>query len=142
MASVVRQPRVAGLSVHRNRYLPAAALAGACVVAGYTPAGENGGPTLCPYRVFSGGAWCPGCGATRAVGSTVRGDLGAAFHLNPWAVLILVQVTAGIAWFTRAPDAASAWWNQRANLVLGANVFVGLSLWIARMSMGVIPHPF
>ncbi len=125
-----------------RRFIPASLLAAACVGAAWTPAGEDGGPVLCPYRIATGGSYCPGCGATRALGATVRGDLRAAFDLNPWMILILGQFAAIAAFWMAAPGRARAWWGRKAPLVLGANLVVGLVFWVVRMGFGAIPHPF
>lgn len=43
----------------------------------------------CPFHALTG-LWCPGCGATRAVGDLTRGDLAAAASSNVVAVVLAV----------------------------------------------------
>lgn len=55
------------------------------------------GPTLCPFRLATG-LPCPGCGATRALAATARGDLDAAVGLTPvWPVLAVAAMLLGVA---------------------------------------------
>ena len=42
----------------------------------------------CPFRALTG-YWCPGCGSTRATNQLLKGDISAAFGLNPLFVLSL-----------------------------------------------------
>ncbi len=45
------------------------------------------------------GLFCPGCGATRAVWSLTRGDLGGAVHQNGWLICLVIPlvITLGIS---------------------------------------------
>lgn len=43
----------------------------------------------CPIHAITG-LWCPGCGATRAFGDLVRGDLHSAVSTNTVAILLLI----------------------------------------------------
>ncbi|AYJ47033.1 DUF2752 domain-containing protein [Rhodococcus sp. P1Y] len=42
----------------------------------------------CPLHAMTG-LWCPGCGATRAFGDLVRGDVASALSSNALAVVLL-----------------------------------------------------
>lgn len=42
----------------------------------------------CPLHAMTG-LWCPGCGATRALGDLVRGDVASAMSANAIAVVLL-----------------------------------------------------
>lgn len=51
----------------------------------------------CPFHAVTG-LWCPGCGATRAFGALVRGDVASAMSSN---LLALVLVVLGVGmWIT------------------------------------------
>lgn len=72
---------------------------GACVVAGLTYVGvqdpsEGGVFVPCPFRVVTGGLWCPGCGLTRATHHLLHGDLVAAMRFNLFVVAILTAMAA------------------------------------------------
>ena len=52
----------------------------------------------CPFHALTG-LWCPGCGATRALGDLTRGDIAAAASSNVVAVLLgLVAVGVWALW--------------------------------------------
>ncbi|MGI9605239.1 MAG: DUF2752 domain-containing protein [Acidimicrobiales bacterium] len=125
-----------------TRLGPALTLAGLCAASAFTPAGEDGGPVICPYRLITGGGWCPGCGASRAVRATTGLDLRAALTLNPWAVLLLAQTAVLTGWLAIRPDAARAWWRRNDVRLISLNVAIALTVWLARLLTGVIPPPF
>ncbi|MEL6899219.1 MAG: DUF2752 domain-containing protein [Planctomycetota bacterium] len=52
-------------------------------------------PALCP-SVWFGYPACPTCGVTRAVQASLRGDLVAAWNLNPIGLLLLIVVAKRI----------------------------------------------
>ncbi|MDI9896260.1 DUF2752 domain-containing protein [Rhodococcus sp. IEGM 1381] len=53
----------------------------------------------CPFHALTG-LWCPGCGATRALGDLTRGDIAAAASSNVVAVVLaLVAVGVWGLWF-------------------------------------------
>lgn len=71
----------------------------------------------CPF-LWATDCYCPGCGATRAFQSLVRGDFGAAFSYNPLLILALPALGyvylsfLGGAFFDRelpAPTGLRAW---------------------------------
>ena len=49
----------------------------------------------CPFHALTG-LWCPGCGATRAIGDLTRGDLAAAASSN--VVAVVLAVGAVVVW--------------------------------------------
>ena len=52
----------------------------------------------CPLHAVTG-LWCPGCGATRAFGDLVRGDVASAMSSNALAVVLLaIAVALWIRW--------------------------------------------
>ncbi|MGF0311433.1 MULTISPECIES: DUF2752 domain-containing protein [Nocardiaceae] len=52
----------------------------------------------CPFHALTG-LWCPGCGATRALGDLSRGDIAAAASSNVVAVLLaIVAVVVWVLW--------------------------------------------
>ncbi|CCQ14769.1 putative uncharacterized protein [Rhodococcus sp. AW25M09] len=55
----------------------------------------------CPFHALTG-LWCPGCGATRALGDLTRGDLAAAASSNIFAVGLAVVAVAVWALWLRA----------------------------------------
>ncbi|WP_415972848.1 DUF2752 domain-containing protein [Rhodococcus sp. 077-4] len=61
----------------------------------------------CPLHALTG-LWCPGCGATRALGDLTRGDIAAAASSNVVAVLLVV-VAVGVwaAWLRARWDGRS-----------------------------------
>ncbi len=48
----------------------------------------------CPFHAMTG-LWCPGCGATRAVGDLIRGDVASAVSSNALAIVLVVASVAG-----------------------------------------------
>lgn len=55
----------------------------------------------CPLHTLTG-LWCPGCGATRALGDLTRGDIAAAASSNVVAVLLAIVAVGVWAWWLRA----------------------------------------
>ncbi|MDJ0393468.1 DUF2752 domain-containing protein [Rhodococcus sp. G-MC3] len=55
----------------------------------------------CPFHAMTG-LWCPGCGATRAAGNLVHGDVASAMSSNILAVLLLVVGVAVWGLWARA----------------------------------------
>lgn len=87
MPSAVTAPwRVAGL-----------AAAGCVAVALVDPADRTLTPP-CPFQAVTGW-WCPFCGATRAAGRVVRGDVAGGFGYNALVVVAAVPLLAAwVAW--------------------------------------------
>ena len=60
-----------------------------------------------PCPLLSVGIYCPFCGGTRMVASALRGDMGAAFHWNPFlflgSIALLVAVVAWIVEWRGGP---------------------------------------
>jgi len=98
--------------------------------------GTETGPVLCPFRRCTG-AYCPGCGGTRAVGRLLRGDLVGAWHQHPYVVLLAFQsVILGGAWLTKPGQRIirSVWLP-----VLILNVAAMVAIWMFRLAVGDIP---
>lgn len=55
----------------------------------------------CPLHAVTG-LWCPGCGATRAFGDLVRGDVASAMSSNVLAVALLILGVAVWGLWVRA----------------------------------------
>lgn len=128
-----RRPALARLQHVRLLALPAAIALVWLVRPG------NTGPTLCPFALVTGTA-CPGCGLTRAAGSLVRADLGAALAFHP--LVIAVALWAGTAWAVAAVRATGREVRLSPSLVnrllvLTAVLFV--VVWLARMATGTLP---
>ena len=107
---------------------------------------EDEGFVLCPFRRCTGG-YCPGCGATRAAGALVRGDVAGSIRLNPLVVVWFAQLVVVAGWFAAGPRGGRvarlrhrwACWGMR---LLLANTVAAVVVWIARMGTGSIPVAF
>lgn len=71
----------------------------------------------CPFLSLTGW-WCPFCGGTRMVGSLIDGDLAAAVHWNPVALILVIgTVIQGVIWVMRlikpAPRSAGSPHSRR-----------------------------
>ncbi|OZE80360.1 DUF2752 domain-containing protein [Rhodococcoides fascians A21d2] len=55
----------------------------------------------CPFHALTG-LWCPGCGATRALGDLSRGDVAAAASSNVVAVVLAIVAVGVWALWLRA----------------------------------------
>jgi len=108
----------------------------AVAAAALTGDGTETGPVLCPFRRCTG-AYCPGCGGTRAVGRLLRGDLVGAWHQHPYVVLLAAQsMILGGAWFTGSGQRLV----RRTWLpVLILNVAAMITIWMFRLAIGDIP---
>jgi len=98
--------------------------------------GTESGPVLCPFRRCTG-AYCPGCGGTRAVGRLLRGDLAGAWHQHPYVVLLAAQsMILGGVWLTSpGRRVMRRFWLP----MLMANVAVMVAIWMFRLAIGDIP---
>jgi hypothetical protein len=123
---------------HRIDLVPlsAGAVVITTLVAGAT---TDDGVVLCPLRRCTG-AYCPGCGATRAANRLVRGDVGASWSHHPWVVLAAVQaaVLAAVIVLT-APEARRPRCRRIALPLLLANSAMLIGIWIVRLSNGSVP---
>lgn len=97
------------------------------------------GPTLCPFALLTGTA-CPGCGLSRAAGSLVRGDFGAALAYHP--LVLLVGLWLAGAWATAVarrlgydmgPD------QRLTNRLLVVSGVLFLVVWGIRIATGTLP---
>ncbi|MGA8977585.1 MAG: DUF2752 domain-containing protein [Pedococcus sp.] len=75
------------------------ALAGVGVISALDPNQPGHYPT-CPFLAVTG-AYCPGCGSLRAIHALAHGDPATAMARNPFAVVTLVALTFGWAWWAR-----------------------------------------
>ncbi|WP_037143336.1 DUF2752 domain-containing protein [Rhodococcoides fascians] len=76
----------------RRRFAAPAAVAGLTVAAGavlFVRDPRSSTYLPCPFHALTG-VWCPGCGATRALGDLVHGDVASAVSTNVLAVTLLV----------------------------------------------------
>lgn len=91
----------------------------------------------CPIRAVTGFD-CPGCGATRAVLSLARGDLGAALDHNLLVTLLLpVLVVVWVQWLLVTLGRRDAVW-QPPPAVARTAVAVVAGWWVVRN----LPGPF
>jgi len=130
------QNRPEGARPTREAGLLLGGIVAAVAAAAFSGDVSDGGPVLCPFRKCTG-AYCPGCGGTRAVARLLRGDLVGAWHQHPYVVLLAVQsVVFGGAWFT-APGQRlmRRFWLP----VLVTNVAMITVIWMFRLAIGDIP---
>ncbi len=111
-------------AAQRSRELPLALVAAAFATA-YWLAPTSNGTVTCLLRLHVGQA-CPGCGASRATGRLVHGDLGGAWAYHPWMVLAAVQVVGFAVW--------RVWWGRRP---LDAGISLRLA-WLAAANVGLL----
>ena len=86
------------VEICKNRRLVAtlaAFAAGVVMLAVFDPARSGVFPP-CPVRYFTGW-YCPGCGSLRAIHQLLRGNLRAAWALNPLTMILLPFLTYGLA---------------------------------------------
>lgn len=100
--------------------------------------GAENGPTLCVFRRCTGG-YCPGCGASRSAGALLRGDLGRAWHHHPWVVVAAAQVIAVSGLVVLGVGVAR---ERLLRPLLLANVALGVTIWLVRLTLGLVPVPF
>ena len=136
-----KMPSVGSPLAAAKQFGPAIGVACGCAAAAVLPIGDDDGTVLCPFRLATGG-WCPGCVATRAFRAMTHLDLGRAFTLNPWAILVLAQAIVFTSWLATAPESFRAWWDRFDMRVLSVNVTIALSFWVIRMALDQIPLPF
>lgn len=99
----------------------------------------DAGPTLCPFALITGTA-CPGCGLTRAAGSMVRGEWGAAFAYHP--LVLLVAVWLGGAWLMAMARSAGHDIRLDARLLNRLLIATGglfVVVWLVRLATGTLP---
>jgi hypothetical protein len=86
------------VEISKNRRLVAALAAlalGVVMLAVFDPARSAVFPP-CPVRYLTGW-YCPGCGSLRAIHQLLRGNLRAAWALNPLTIILLPFLTYGLA---------------------------------------------
>lgn len=113
-----------------------AALVGGIFVA--LIASDDEGVVLCPFRRCTDG-YCPLCGATRAAGKLVRGDVLGAWHRHPVLVLWVLQAVvlgAVMAWRRATSRPALA-----LRGFITANLVLMLGVWMVRLGLHDIPRP-
>ncbi|MGV8872028.1 MAG: DUF2752 domain-containing protein [Rhodococcus sp. (in: high G+C Gram-positive bacteria)] len=88
-----------GRSIAAPLGVAAAAVGGASVLHVRDPRTSTYLP--CPFHALTG-LWCPGCGATRALGDLTRGDLSAAASSNVVAIVLVVGAVVLWALWIRA----------------------------------------
>jgi hypothetical protein len=86
------------LAISKNRRLVAtlAALAVSVVMLAVFDPARSGVFPPCPVRYLTGW-YCPGCGSLRAIHQLLRGNLRAAWALNPLTIILLPFLTYGLA---------------------------------------------
>lgn len=104
----------------------------------YGLAPTTDGPVTCLLRLHADTA-CPLCGASRAAGRLVRGDMGAAWAYHPWVLIAAAQGLAVALWRVK---------NRRRDLtvdhlrrllwLIGANALAVTLIWVTRLATGHI----
>lgn len=86
------------MEISKNRRLVAtlAAFAVSVVMLTVFDPARSGVFPPCPVRYFTGW-YCPGCGSLRAIHQLLRGNLRAAWALNPLTIILLPFLTYGLA---------------------------------------------
>ena len=132
-AAAVDRPTLASYATPRMAVF---GLAAATAVA--TASGDDG-VVLCPFRRCTG-AYCPGCGATRATNRLLRGDIGAAWSQHPAVVLLATQLAVvGAVLLVRRQDPRTLpRWLVLTWLT--ANAVAMLGIWALRITAGTIPR--
>jgi len=93
----------------------------------------------CPFHALTG-AWCPGCGSTRALHQLLNGHVGAAFGLNPLMVASLPFVlVAAVMWAARSAGLVTSPPRVLPSVVPWSVLAVVLAFWALR---NVPIHPF
>lgn len=112
------------------------ALAGGVAAALVMVAGDGDGVVLCPLRRCTG-AYCPGCGGSRAAASLVRGDVVGAWHRHPYVVLLALQL---VVLGALALDGRGRGWIRRHVVALTVVNALGMvALWAVRLTLGDVP---
>ncbi|MEZ5245548.1 MAG: DUF2752 domain-containing protein [Acidimicrobiales bacterium] len=102
-------------------------------------AGADDGVVLCPLRRCTG-AYCPGCGATRAANRLVRGDVSASWSHHPWIVLAAAQIAVLIAVIAlTTPASRASRLRSLAVPLLAFNCVLMIGIWVVRLSTEAIP---
>ena len=99
---------------------------------------EDDGMVLCPFRVLSRGAYCPGCGATRAAGHLLRGDIAQSWIEHPFVLLAALQ-TLIIGVFVVVSLLRGAVPRIPWTTTIVTNIIVLMLVWTFRSAVGVIP---
>jgi hypothetical protein len=108
----------------------------------------TGGPSFCPFKLFTG-LPCPGCGLTRSAVAFLDGDLSTSLYYHPLgAPIVIAAVLFGLvdAWFwwrSRRPgqDAASpSWLLERLALTPAPWVVIAALavVWLVRLPLYVV----
>lgn len=111
---------------------------GAASAAAVAFAGDEDGPVLCPWRRCTG-AYCPGCGATRAAHHLLRGDVTASWAAHPMVLVVAVQVAVLALLCTRRSTLASLRTGRLGPRLLVGNAALLLAVWAFRLLTGAIP---
>ena len=102
---------------------------------------EGDGLVLCPFRIITGGAYCAGCGVTRAVGHLMLGDLAQSWAMHPMALILGVQLLIFGAFYLYALHSGLTAVIRKINwnrLVMANGVLLVL-IWCVRAANGSIP---
>jgi hypothetical protein len=125
------------ISVWRTRFLYAAPVLAALVLATWTPVED--GATICPFALATGSA-CPGCGMTRAMGFLVRGDLASALSFHPLVIMISIQAIAGWGWLVmRRKDRVRPISSRLLTAVVVGTAVSLFAVWVLRAVAGTLP---
>lgn len=94
----------------------------------------------CPIRNATG-ICCPGCGLTRGVAATARGDISAAFMFHPLAIVLVVESVVGWAWFGLArAGKVKPMRGVAIDRLIGAHAVLFAAIWVVRAATGTLPY--
>lgn len=110
----------------------------AASVAAVALAGDEDGPVLCPWRRCTG-AYCPGCGATRAAHHLLRGDVAASWATHPMVIVVAVQLAVIGPLSATGRTLASRLTGPPVTGLLVGNAVLLLAVWTVRLVTGAIP---
>jgi hypothetical protein len=148
--SVVKQPfRSLGTSLLVAVFRPATiALVGLIVGSAIPLAWLTSGPSLCPFKIFTG-LPCPGCGLTRSAVAFLHGDPSASLFYHPLgppiviAAVLIGIVDAWVWWRAQRPGhvpTSPSWLLERLARTPAPWVAIGALaiVWLVRLPLYVV----
>ncbi|WP_263251551.1 DUF2752 domain-containing protein [Saccharopolyspora rosea] len=100
-------------------------------------------PVPCPFRLITG-LDCPFCGGSRMIGALLRGDVVQAWHLNAFALVLLVPLAAVVVGAAAAHELGCVdrrWPSGRAGRALTFALVGSLVVWTVLRNLPFGPFP-
>lgn len=86
----------------------------------------------CPVHAVTG-LWCPGCGATRALGNVVHGDIPAALSSNVLVVLLgVIGVAIWALWVRARARGRTLTWQRPSYWMVGSTAAIVVLFTVVR----------